>query len=1304
MQDTLDACCKTCHIRHIWMGAHAEILNSCVWQWCRKPQGCQTASGNVPHRTCMTSRREAFPAEWQNCTAVSGLHMMPGADGVRVPNYRVTPGRYFTPGMSSWDLGPGLCPAHYWVPSTSHCNVTADLPAVAAACNAQPACQGFVFAAPVQNQSGAFGILKRGQMDRYCLKPIPRAAAYSRLNADGSPYGPAAIPPEPLPDAQRREARQSGARPFPVQYLAIFLAGAVALAAPGFLACCWCAALRRAHDAERAAAKLEADSLERGFSGGPPSKKDSISSASQCQPDSLGSTLCGLLPSPHSGHAHVSLMAVMDRVGTGAAHASPVKSVLMELPWNDWEIGPCEIEVLQREDGADWKLGEGASGSVFKALRGGQVVAVKIFHQRSGRSSYSSLPAAQHTARCRDDLRREISLLRSLHDRNIVNFVGAAIWDGVAVLVTDYMERGDLYQALAADGDRRFSWHCRRSRAGQVVPNTGLARSIALDVARGLHYLHSRSPKVVHFDLKSPNILLARDYTAKLADVGLAKLMMRDCLSTLRDIGTFAWAAPEALLGHKCTEKVDIYSFGVILWELSTGEAPCSRQLRGLQVPDEAPPEVDAVIKSCLTAQPGARPSALELVGFLERWAPACQMQAIVPPTKQLEDSYALPGKSAHESVPHMWSALADKHSDQLAVIDPHRKPSIKLTYRELHSQMTQFAAGLQALGLETGDRVALFSENGARWLVADQGIMMVGAADAVRGSTSPPDELAYILRHSGAVAVICQDSPALEKLLPALAQLDAQRAAESSGAGEYGANANGASANGASGDVPPGGLRFAAVLWGQVSDKCRFGLDCPALEFTEVMARGRRGFTPVPLQPSDLATLVYTSGTTGKPKGVMLTHANLVYQVANLSFFLRPAPGERTLSLLPPWHIYERAASYFCFACGVTQVYTNIRRFKEDLTRYPPHFFICVPLVLDTLYNRVRATIKAGSRMKRAVAGVLLNASLTHVRARRLADGLDLRYARQVPPALAVMWAVAVAAASYPLHRLAQVVIFHKIRAALGIMKCVVSGGGSLAAHLDDFYEAAGLPVLNGWGLTETSPVLACRRLRAGENVRGSVGLPMPGTQVRVVHPETRADLPDGEQGVMLVRGPGVMKGYYADEAATAAAFLGDGWFDTGDLGWRAPMGVAGSAVGGHLVLAGRAKDTIVLSSGENIEPATLEDLVAASPFVAHAVVVGQDRRALGVLIVPAEEAFAELASMRGGELGEEEQRAVIRAEISKALAGRPCQDGIAAFALLSRPFSAEDGTLTRTLKPRRGAIFARYARELSQLMAELR
>ncbi|KAG2429023.1 hypothetical protein HXX76_011265 [Chlamydomonas incerta] len=667
------------------------------------------------------------------------------------------------------------------------------------------------------------------------------------------------------------------------------------------------------------------------------------------------------------------------------------------------------------------------------------------------------------------------------------------------------------------------------------------------------------------------------------------------------------------------------------------------------------------------------------------------------------------PVEETVQTLSDIWRRNAVTYGDMLAVRDPHHEGSPEMTFRQLYEAMQDFAAGLAGLGLQPKDRVALFSENSSRWLVADGAVMAAGGADVVRGATAPPEELLFIARHSGAAGLVVQDGAALARLLAAAEAHE--RAQEGN---------------------PLHDLRFIVVLWGEPPAAAPGSSCCPVLSYRQVLgagaaARAAGRWQPVVAAPGDLATLVYTSGTTGHPKGVMLTHANLCYQVRHLTHFLQVRPGDSVLSLLPPWHIYERTCSYFVLSSGGHQVYTNIRRLRDDLVAHPPDHLVCVPLVLDTLHTRVLQKIRAGPPHRAAVATALLAAGAAYVRARRVAQGLSVRHALPPPPALqgaggegveaawspvevARRWAVRLGAALLsallaPLQALASVLVYRKVREALGVRRTVISGGGSLAAHLDDFYEALGLQVLNGWGLTETSPVLACRRAVEGQNIRGSVGVPTPGTQLRVVDPASLEPLPAGRQGLVLARGPGVMAGYWRDEAASARAFrAGGGWFDTGDLGWVAPEGVPGSNCAGHLVLTGRAKDTLVLSSGKNVEPQPIEDAVAASPLIKFVVLVGQDKRELGALVWPDEDALAAAPEAALGAAALEER---LLAEVTRLNSGRHDYhpfDHVAHIAVLRTPLSPDDGTLTRTLKPRRPEIAKKYERELTQLLGRLR
>uniref|UniRef100_A0A1D2A5N4 Protein kinase domain-containing protein n=2 Tax=Auxenochlorella protothecoides TaxID=3075 RepID=A0A1D2A5N4_AUXPR len=253
--------------------------------------------------------------------------------------------------------------------------------------------------------------------------------------------------------------------------------------------------------------------------------------------------------------------------------------------FSDWEIFPNEVEIVKRPDGSPWQLGSGGFGTVYKALRNGvQPVAVKMLSAVSGDVRQAAL----------EDFRKEISILKACRDLNIVQFVGASLGPDNTMLVTEYCEGGNLCNNIAAG---RVTWFRR-------------GRKIALDVAKALVFLHSR--RIVHFDLKSPNILLARDGTAKISDVGMAKILNRDYITGA--VGTLAWAAPEMLWGERCSEKADIYSYGIVLWEMCTGEKPVRGQLRDVVVPSECPESVRTLILECLETRPTRRPSALQIV------------------------------------------------------------------------------------------------------------------------------------------------------------------------------------------------------------------------------------------------------------------------------------------------------------------------------------------------------------------------------------------------------------------------------------------------------------------------------------------------------------------------------------------------------------------------------------------------------------------------------------------------------------------------------------------------------------------
>ncbi|WP_293342161.1 long-chain fatty acid--CoA ligase [Microcoleus sp. CAWBG58] len=615
---------------------------------------------------------------------------------------------------------------------------------------------------------------------------------------------------------------------------------------------------------------------------------------------------------------------------------------------------------------------------------------------------------------------------------------------------------------------------------------------------------------------------------------------------------------------------------------------------------------------------------------------------------------------SGIRSIPEIWAIVKQRFPQTVALHDPHTTPEIKLTYTDLYQQIQQFASGLQALGINPNPtdtippRVALFADNSPRWLIADQGIMTAGAANAVRGATADPEELLYIIQDSGSTALVVENLALLKKLQARLP------------------------------DLP---IELIVLL---SDEEPETSLTLTTVKFSQVMATGaNRPFKPANHNHQTLATLLYTSGTTGKPKGVILTHGNLLHQLTTFGTILQPEPGESALSILPSWHAYERTVEYFLLSQGCTQIYTNIRYFKQDFKTCKPQYMVSVPRIWESIYEAVQKQFREQPPNKQKLVNFLLSASQQYIEARRIFQGLtlNLKPASDSEKLIARIKSILLS----PVHAIAEKLVYQKVREATGgRFKWAISGGGSLAAHLDNFFEIANIGLLVGYGLTETSPVLTVRR--PWHNLKGSAGQPIAHTEIKIVDPETKQQLPTGQRGLVLGRGPQIMQGYYLNPQATAKAIDSEGWFDTGDLGWLTP--------GNDLILTGRAKDTIVLSNGENIEPQPIEDACVRSPYIDQIMVVGQDQKSIGALIVPNSEAVQKWAETQNPPIHEIDWNSkkiqdLFRQELNREVQNRPgyrADDRIGPFRLIQEPFSMENGMLTQTLKIKRPVVTEHY------------
>ncbi len=599
-----------------------------------------------------------------------------------------------------------------------------------------------------------------------------------------------------------------------------------------------------------------------------------------------------------------------------------------------------------------------------------------------------------------------------------------------------------------------------------------------------------------------------------------------------------------------------------------------------------------------------------------------------------------------HEPTPSTFPMLLGqrvrRYGDRVFLPRRRAQDPSPITFDRLLADVDALAAALLDLGIGRGDRVGLIAENRYEWLLIDQALASIGAIDVPRGSDTTPTELEFILRHSGCRAAFAEDDGVAAELL---AMKDGLPQLEHVFVMQDETRVDGATALG--------------VL-------LRRGEDLRA------RAAGALDAAREAVQPDDLLTIVYTSGTTAEPKGVMLTHRNVLSNVRVVTDVLSIDERDVFLSVLPAWHVYERIMDYLALAAGSQLAYTDRRRIKEDLAEVRPTVFAAVPRIWEMLHDGV----VNHSRKLEGLGGRLLRRSLALSRAvgARRAGALQRLE-----------------------HALLDRVVLRKVRSQFGgRLRLCVSGGGALPRHIDETLLGMGLPIRNGYGLTETSPVAAVRLPHQTEP--GHIGPPLPETRIEARR-EDGTPCAVGETGVLWIRGPQVMRGYYENPTRTAAVLTQDGWFNSGDLGHV--------DADGNLWITGRAKDTIVLAGGENVEPEPLETLIKTSPFVEQAVVVGQDQKTLGVLLVPMKEALEQEVPAaewdeRDGVLRGRAVEALMRRELDRMMTrenGCRAVERIGALRVLSEPMTPENGLLTQTLKVRRHVVAERYGDVIARM-----
>jgi long-chain acyl-CoA synthetase len=556
-----------------------------------------------------------------------------------------------------------------------------------------------------------------------------------------------------------------------------------------------------------------------------------------------------------------------------------------------------------------------------------------------------------------------------------------------------------------------------------------------------------------------------------------------------------------------------------------------------------------------------------------------------------------------------------------------------RVSSKDFIEKARNLALGLRELGVSRGERIALLSENRLEWFFIDAALQMLGVVNVPIYATLPPTQVSYILRNSESKAIIVSTSAQQAKIASIRNELTAV---------EHFIAMD-----------PPGASGLEAYRLGEIASQ--------GAKKAETEPELHRRLASE-IAPDDLATIIYTSGTTGDPKGVMLTHDNFVSNVKATLQALPPLTSADTaLSALPYAHVFERLAAHYVFtAAGVTTaIAEGVDKIAENLTEIRPTVMTFAPRLYEKMHARVLENVSQSSSNRKKLFWWAVSVGREHGR---------YRMAGKTPPGLLELK-----------YRLATALVFKKLQNRVGgRIRFFISGAAPLAPEIAEFFYAAGITILEGYGLTETSPVICVNRY---DKIKfGTVGPTISGVEVKIA-----------EDGEILVRGPNIMTGYYKNEAATGEALDPDGWFHTGDVG--------ALDSDGYLSITDRKKDLIVTAGGKNIAPQPIENRIKTNAYIAEIVLVGNRRKFPSALVVPDFEKLGQWAESQDVATRDREELVndpkvldFMQQQIDEMTSGLAQFEKIKQIRLLAAEFTVDGGELTPTLKVKRRVIESRY------------
>lgn len=575
----------------------------------------------------------------------------------------------------------------------------------------------------------------------------------------------------------------------------------------------------------------------------------------------------------------------------------------------------------------------------------------------------------------------------------------------------------------------------------------------------------------------------------------------------------------------------------------------------------------------------------------------------------------------------------------------------VPTTHDELREQVEAFAHALRSLGIGHGDRVGVMSENRLEFIISDLAFVCTGVVGVSVFTILTPKQVEYIFNNAEVKAVLCSNRMQLAKLVKVAA------------------------------DIPS--LEHIICFQEDAIEQYRAGTTVPIHSFAAMVETGRAMAAAAPgelermaatVRPDDVATLIYTSGTTGNPKGVMLMHSNFAANMAGAARRIPITPDDVVLSYLPLCHSFERTTGYYtCFACGASIAFAeSLETVSTNLLEVRPTIMTSVPRGFERIKGRVERKFEAEPESKRKLIAWAMRAGVEYFR--------EQNAGRNPGPLLSAK------------RFIADRLVFTKVRQATGgRIRFFVSGGSALSREVGEFFFAIGMRVIEGYGLTETTPIISANSLEHPK--LGTVGKPLDNVEVKIAS--------DGE---ILTRGPHVMKGYYRDEAATANTIDEEGWLRTGDIGTFDEDG--------YLKITDRKKHIIVSSNGKNIAPGPIEDVLSRSSLIDQLVLIGDNRPFITAIIVPEFEAARELLTQAGETVGDittpQGREALVESDTLSMAIDKDIKtlqrdlsayERVRRFVLLSEAFSVENGLMTPTLKVKRKVAEQRYLAEIERL-----